>query len=201
VNRTTDSHHPQGAPSSGRALVHLLLGSLVAAAMACGGGGGSSGPTAPPPPPTSGIVFTSSGTGAASSVNLASGGGSTNSTLVLEVQASQVQDLFGVAFNLSYPSQLLRFEGATEGTFLSEGGAVSTSLQAVESPTGTVVLGLSRFGAVPGVRGSGTLVTLRFSAVSSGTGSFTFSRNTAVSSTGTSISGFTWTGGTVKVAL
>ena len=193
-------NRPRTVALRSRAVARLLLGGLLSAVVACGGGGGKSGPTEVQPP-VSGIVYTASGAGGANTLNLVQGTGSTTNTLVLDLQASQVQDLYGVAFNLSYPSAILHFAGATEDTFLSGGGAVRTSLQAIESPTGTLIVGLSRFGAVPGVQGTGAIITLRFTSVATGQGTFAFSRNSAVNSFGTGLSGLTWSAGTVKVTL
>ncbi|MES1211036.1 MAG: hypothetical protein ABUL63_01750, partial [Acidobacteriota bacterium] len=70
---------------------------------ACGGGGGGGGPTEPPPPPppTRGIVFTP-GSAVTSGISLTAAAAPDNSTLVLEVRANSVTDLYGVAFNLRY---------------------------------------------------------------------------------------------------
>jgi hypothetical protein len=178
------------------------LAALVSAALAvtaCGGGGGG-GPTQPPPPPppTPGIVFTPATGGGQSGFGLAAGGGGTT-TLVLELRASGLQDVYGVAFDLDYPETVLRFERATQGAALSAGGAFATSFQAVESPAGNLVVGLSRLGAVGGMSGSGTLLTLEFSARAAGSGTFTFVGPSAVAPNGQPLPGLTWTAGTATV--
>src|SRR5580693_7865842 len=101
-----------------------------------------------------------------------SGGGTPTgpTTLVLDVHAGAVTDLYGVAFNLTYPKQVLQFAGATEGTFENAAGSVNTAFQVTESPAGTLVVAVSRLGAVAGASGSGTLVTLRFTSTASGSG-------------------------------
>jgi hypothetical protein len=174
-----------------------LLGalSLMAVALACGGGGGGGGggPTAPPLPPTPAITFTAAGAGAANSIVLASGTGSTATRLLLEVRANQVQDLYGVAFDLTYPTAVLHYETRTQGTFLDGTFAVT------EAPTGNLVVGVTRLGAVQGVSGSGVLLTLEFTPVASGSGSFSFSRNTALDSRGRALDGGNWVAGTVQV--
>ena len=175
-----------------------LFAALALLAVACGGGGGSGGgPTEPTPTPTPppGIVFSPSGSPGAGAVFLANGVGTTANTLLLEVRANQVTDLYGVAFDLTYPSAQLQFVRATAGPFLGADGSV----QAVVSPPGTLVVGASHLGAVPGSTGSGVLLILEFSAVANGQGSFAYSRNTAFSSTGQTLTGTSWLAGTVQV--
>jgi hypothetical protein len=172
----------------------LLLFVLVFAA--CGGGGGGGGSTGPtqPPPPTPGIVFTAAGAPPANSLYLASGTGSTATTLILEVRANQVTDLYGVAFDLAYPSAQLQFTRATAGPLLSNG-----SVQAVVSSAGTLIVGGTHLGTTPGASGSGVVMTLEFSAAGAGTGSFAFSRNSALDSTGKPVAGISWVAGSVTV--
>ena len=171
----------------------LFLLALTLAACGGGGGGGSTGPTEPPPP-TPGIVFTAAGAPPANSLYLASGAGTTASTLILEVRANQVTDLYGLAFDLAYPSAQLQFTRATAGPLLSNG-----AVQAVVSSAGTLIVGGTHLGTTPGANGSGVVMTLEFSAVGAGTGSFAFSRNSALNSTGRAISGISWVAGSVTV--
>jgi len=177
-----------------------VLAALALLALACGGGGGGGGPTAPTPTPTptptpASIVFTGQGTPGVNAIFLASGAATTATTLVLEVRANQVTDLYGVAFDLSYPSALLQFSRATAGPLLGSSGSV----QAVVSTPGTLVVGGSHLGAVPGATGSGVVLTLEFTATAAGQGSFTYARNSAFASTGQTLSGTSWLAGSVQV--
>ena len=147
----------------------LLL--LLLLSLACGGGGGGGGgspvePT-PTPPPQASLVFTPQG-GGGTGVSLAAGAASTASTLILEVRANSVTDLYGVAFDLGYPANLVQYVRATQGPLLAGG-----TLQVAQG-TGTLVVGLSNLGPVPGTSGSGVLLTLEFRAVGAGQGSFSF---------------------------
>jgi hypothetical protein len=178
-----------------RSAAALLLAALSLLALACGGGGGGS-PTSPPPPPAAGIVFTPQGAPGSNTIYLASGAATTATTLVLEVRANQVTDLYGVAFNLTYPSAQLQFSSATAGALL---GGDSGSAQAVVSTPGTLVVGGSHLGAVPGANGSGVVLTLVFTATAAGQGSFGFALNSAFSSTGQTQSGISWLAGSVQV--
>jgi hypothetical protein len=174
----------------------LVLVVLIVAACGGGGGGGGGGPTAPPPPPPPqpSLVFTPQGTADANSIVLASGAGSTANSLILEVRAIGVTDLYGLAFDLSYPSAQLQFVRVSAGPLLAGG-----SVQGAVAGPGSLVAGGTRLGAVPGASGSGVLMTIEFSAVAAGQGAFNFTRNTALDSRGVAIPGVVWAGGTVVV--
>lgn len=182
---------------SRRELLALLLVPALALAAACGGGGGG-GPTEPPPPPPPqpGITFTPSSS-ATTGLSLARGAGTTADVLELELRADGVQGLYGVAFDLRYPAQILRFESLTEGPFLGTGG-VATSAHGVVAGDGTVVVGVTRLGAVSGVNGSGVIATLRFAAVAAGEGALSFEDNAAIDPEGV-ILDLSWRAGTVRV--
>ncbi|HYG65122.1 MAG TPA: cohesin domain-containing protein, partial [Thermoanaerobaculia bacterium] len=143
-----------------------------------------------------GITFTAESGGGSNSISLASGSGTDLNNLVLEVRANSVQDLYGVAFDLQYPTTVLRYDSATAG-FLNE-GAAQTSLNLVEASPGTLVVGYTRLGPVGGATGSGVLLTLRFSAVAAGSGNFAFAQSSAFNPRGDS-SAVTWSAGSVQV--
>ena len=179
-----------------RGRVLLLVLPLLLTACGGGGGGGSSTPSepTPPPPPQAGIVVTPQATPGANSLYLASGAATTATTLVLELRANQVTDLYGVAFDLTYPATQLQLVRATAGPLLNNG-----AVQAAVSSPGTLIVGGTHLGATPGATGSGVVMTLEFSAVAAGSGSFAFARNSALNSTGATISGLTWLAGSVTV--
>lgn len=170
----------------------------VLALAACGGGGGGGGPT-DPPPPTPPLVFTPGGTAGGNVVLLARTGPTGGSELHLAVEAREVDGLYGAAFDLGYPAAVLDFEGVTQGDFLSRDG-VQVSLQVAEE-TGNLIVGVTRLGTAAGVSGTGTLLTLRFRAVASGSGSLTFSRTQAVDAEGEPIGGVAFVGGSVQSTL
>ncbi len=180
-----------------RVLAIASAGLLLGLAAACGGGGGGGGGPTEPPPPQSGITFTASGATGANTVTLAQGAGTTSTTLVLEVRANQVTGLYGLAFDLSYPSSLLTFTQGTEGMVLSNGA--STSFQAREASTGNLVVGLTRLGPVAGLDANGVLLTLTFTSSAAGNGSFTFARNQGVGADGLGLIALAWGGGSVQV--
>jgi predicted outer membrane repeat protein len=173
-----------------------ILGLLVAATVACGGGGGGGGGGPTPPPP--GITFTASGGSTTNALNLGLASGSSATVLRLDLSAQSMTNLYGVAFDLLYPSQVLAFDSVVEGSFLA---GAATSLQIEEPTPGRLIIGLSRLGAVSGVSGSGTVLTLQFSSRGvAGNGSLTFASNTAFNSAGGAIAGVAWGGGSVSVA-
>jgi hypothetical protein len=182
-----------------RALGRLLVMALLLGQVACGGGGGGGGPTAPTPPPvpTPGVTVTAN-SASGPAITLAQGARSTTTLLVLEVRASAVTGLYGVAFALQYPPALLDYQGrATAGTFLAAGGA-TVSTQVLESAPGNLVVGLSRLGNVGGADGSGVLLELELPVETAGIGPLAFTRNAAFRADGTS-PGLTWAGGSVTV--
>ncbi len=177
-------------------LLVALCAALLVLATACGGGGGGGGGGGPVSPP-SGISFTASGGATSNGLVLTPAAGSTPTQLRLDLRAQEVVSLYGVAFDLVYPNQILSFNVVSEGAFLA---GTSTSLQVEESSPGRLVIGLSRLGDAPGASGTGVVLTLEFaSRATAGTGSLTFERNAAFGPTGAAISGVAWGGGSVSV--
>lgn len=171
-----------------------MLTALVAAvSWSCGGGGDGGGPIQPPP---ASLTYTPTAPAPANSLSLGRANGTDPNQLVVELQGRGVTDLYGVAFDLTYPS-VLRYEGATEGTWLSASGAAQTSLQ-VAPQTGRLVIGLSRLGAIGGASGDGALLSLRFTAVAAGNGALQFSNPEAFTSTSAAYT-VQWIGGSVSV--
>lgn len=173
----------------------VVLLALLGLMTACGGGGGGQGPTAPPPPAP--VSFTSSG-GGANSLSLAQGAGTTANLLVLELRADQVTDLYGIAFDLTYPAGLLSFSGGRQGAFFAQGGA-ATTFQVGEASAGRLVVGASRLGGVAGAGGSGVVLSLDFTVLANGSGGISFSENQAFDPAGVAMGGIAWNGGSVQI--
>jgi hypothetical protein len=134
---------------------------------------------------------------------LAQASSSEPNILTLEIRANQVNNLYGVSFDLIFPNNLLQWSSGTtrEGQFLSANGTVLTELLISNQPANTLVIGHSRLGAVPGVGGTGLLFTLRFVGVADGQGSFQIQNGAAFDSQGNQIAGFVFLGGTVSVQV
>ncbi|NHZ73757.1 MAG: hypothetical protein GWP16_04735 [Nitrospirae bacterium] len=177
----------------------LAVVAVVFSSIGCGGGGGGGGGPTEPPPPSSGVRFTPAGSAGSNSVYLAQGTNTTANRFVLDVKASQVDDLYGVSFNLVFPNGRLRWipGGSKEGSFLSSGG--STDFIVEQGSPGVLVVGLSLLGEVEGSSGSGTLLSLEFEPLSAGSGPMEMTRHDAVNSTGDVMTEVQWIGGSVSV--
>ena len=93
-------------------------------------------------------------------------------TFSVDVNVSDVDDLFGFQFDFNFDESLFTPLGVTEGSFLSQGGSTDF-FAGIDNGTGTIefTLGLL-LGAVPGVSGTGTLATLAFVAIAPGSAEF-----------------------------
>jgi hypothetical protein len=171
-----------------------------------GGGGGNSNPTTPPPPPppppTEGIFFTVEAEPGPGTIYL-DGVDTTNTSddFVLEVRANEVEDLYGVSFDLQFPADLLSWRRGrfAEGDFLNGGGAIETEILVDRRPAGNIVVGITRVGEVEGANGSGLLLSLEFvNEAVPGTGEFTFSDNDAVDSSSAIQEDTGWLAGNIE---
>ncbi len=92
-------------------------------------------------------------------------------------------------------------ENATsEGTFLSENGAVETAFEILRKPAGNLIVGVTRLGDVGGASGSGTLLTIEFEITDGGgQGDLIFSDNDAVDRDREFLEATAWLGGSIEV--
>ena len=109
------------------------------------------------------------------SLSPSSGSVAVGDTFSLDVNVSDVDDLFGFQFDLNFDESLFTPLGITEGSFLSQGGSTDF-FAGINNGTGTIefTLGLL-LGAVPGVSGTGTLATFAFAATGPGSAQFSLS--------------------------
>ena len=186
----------RGLPRIARGFV--LAGLVATVGWACGGGGGGGGGGTPPPTePVPGVTFTG-GSAGANSISLVHANAGSTTSLRLRVQANDVQDLYGIGFDLVFPEALLSYDGAVEGSFLSGSGA-QTSLQVFQSAPGRIVVGVSRLGPVGGASGTGGIVEIELAVQAAGSGSVGFENRQGFDSDGDPISGLEWAGGTVRI--
>jgi hypothetical protein len=68
-----------------------------------------------------------------------------------------------------------------------------------ESPSGTLVVGLTRLGQVAGRTGTGSLLRLEFNRRAAGSGDLVYANNQAFNAAGTAITGVQWSAGRVVV--
>lgn len=186
------------APRGGGAALGGIAGLILCVGLACGGGGGGGGGGGPVQPPLPSLTFTPAGAATAGSVSIARTNGVDITTLVVEIRVREVPGLYGAAFDLTYPAGILRYDSAAEGTFLSA-GATPTTFQVATAGTDRLIVGISRLGTAPGVAsGEGSLVTLQFTAIAAGTGTFTFSANRGFDAAGAALPA-AWVAGSVTV--
>jgi len=186
-----------GGPSA-RPAAGALLGALLAVALpSCGGSSPTTPrPPPPPPPPSNQITFSGSGAPAVDSVALTLQEATSNQ-VALALFVNNVNDLYGAGVDLTFDPAVVAFDSFEEGTLLNaDGTAVNT--QVSEPQEGTLVIGATRVGAVPGVTGSGTLIVLRFNAVTAGTTTVGTRNAGAFDSNGTALA-TQFFGGTITV--
>lgn len=98
------------------------------------------------------------------------------SPVFVSVQIADAVDLYGWQFSLNFNPSLLQAVSVTEGSFLSTAGGTFFGTGTINNTVGRIAFVFdSLVGAVPGASGSGTLATIRFSAISDGTTPLTFS--------------------------
>jgi hypothetical protein len=97
------------------------------------------------------------------------------STVDVDVLISQVTDLYAYQFSISFDPTLLQVSGLAMGSFLSAGGTTLGDTGTIDNTAGTVTFAYnSLVGALPGVSGSGTLLTLHLNAIGTGTSALGF---------------------------
>ncbi len=88
-----------------------------------------------------------------------------NQQFTVDVLAANMTNLFGVGFDLLFDPTLLQFMGASDGGFLTQGGASAPTLTGV-NPPGDLVFSQARMGAYSGtVSGGGTVSHLTFKSL------------------------------------
>lgn len=187
--------------------LYLLVSVLLITACGGGGGGGGGGgptaPPAPPPPPPSArmLSWTPVAEPGDQTVFVDLRSTADPDRFVLEIRAHGVTDLWGLAMDIAYPSDLMSFDETVteEGGFFSVGGTLDTELQIVENPAGNLVVGHSRLGDVSGRDGDGLLLLLTFDSIADGSGSVTIETpRLAIDSDGVPVS-TSWLGGEIEI--
>jgi len=120
--------------------------------------------------------------------------------LTLSVRMVEVQNVYGAAFEISYPQNLVRFSNFSQGGFLSGDGA-PVSIQVAENPVGNLIIGATRLGNVGGISGTGDLLLLNFNAVAPGSGRMNFRNASLRDPANNVIPGVQFIGGNVQVSF
>lgn len=90
-------------------------------------------------------------------------------TFVVNVNISEVVDLYAFQFDLGFDPALLAATTVTEGSFLSTGGSTSFLPGSIDNSTGLISFtSNSLTGVVPGINGNGTLAQIGFTALNPG---------------------------------
>ena len=184
---------PPGHVLPRRAIAALLL--VMLAGAGCGGSGSdapSDNPTAPQPM----ILFTPARTPIGASISMRSGAATTATTLVLEILATDLVDVQTVDFTLTFPGNLLDFQGFRLGSYLGTDASVI-----IGQVSGSSFTALITRLAPGGSTGGGVIVSFEFDAVASGTGPLDFVEPEATDPFGQAIEGIDWIGGTLQVVL
>ncbi len=91
-------------------------------------------------------------------------------TVAVEIKVSNANDLYGFQFDIEYDPGVLKYEKIEEGPFLSNNAADTSYPIAPEVSSGLLDnIANTRLGPVGGRNGDGTLETITFTAVGSGT--------------------------------
>lgn len=142
-------------------IIPLLILSLIAG---CGGGGGGGTPTGPSP--VTPKVYMDPST-----LNTANG-----NAFTLNVNVENVTNLFFANIYVVYDPTKVSYSNSAAGDFLKQGGA--TVLFDESAQNGLIIIGVSRQGSsAGGASGSGTLCTITFNAIATGSTSVNFSPN------------------------
>lgn len=117
-----------------------------------------------------------------------------DSTYQVEVTIGNVEDLYGVAFDINYDRDIIAVHSLTEGTFLNENNTEQTFFQYYNhEDLGLVIVGLSRVNNdIPGVSSvvDTPLVTINLQVISDGQGQLTLSNVSLYHPDGSQITDF-----------
>jgi general secretion pathway protein D len=102
---------------------------------------------------------------------------------VLSIVLVGVKDGKSARLEVEFPTDLLSFEGAEEGTFFKQGGSGESTFQSNEGPPGMISAGLAKSGD-NGASGSGLLIRYKFKALKPGTARVNVASAQLIDSTG-----------------
>jgi hypothetical protein len=146
-----------------------------------------------------GITYSPAGAATQDAMLLVAGE-STTDRLTLRLEARAVAGLAGVAADLTYPVEVLRFDGFSGDSSILAADGTAVSVQVTENPSGRLVIAAARLGSAPGLTSAtGLVVSLRFVSSASGSGAFAFQGPVAFDQRGGSLGGLQWLGGSVAV--
>ena len=94
-------------------------------------------------------------------------GGTVDQDFIININISNVIDLYGWGFNLRWNATILDVANVTQGNFLRQGG--ETFFWPIMNNTeGYITVDCTLLGNIPGVGGNGTVATIQFHVKESG---------------------------------
>jgi hypothetical protein len=99
---------------------------------------------------------------------------SVGETFMVQVKIDNGSNVFAVPFDINYDPNVLEVTGLYEGSYLKRDGGQTTFLNSMDRDRGKITVGLTRLGRIGGVSGSGTLMSIAFRALKSGTAFLSF---------------------------
>lgn len=92
-------------------------------------------------------------------------------TFSLDIHIDGITDLYAFQFDLGFDPTILAAESVTEGSFLSSGGGSTIFIPGtIDNVGGTIASTADALtGPIPGVSGRGTLASIEFEALATGT--------------------------------
>ena len=160
---------------------------LIPAVLVSGCDSGGSSPTEP----ERGVFFTADRAAGTNSVTLRSVG-TAEDVLDLEIFANDVENVQTFLVGVSYPTDLLRFDGYQNGDFLEP------SIPLVVTAFGIILITQPRI-TLTGSSGSGTIGVLQFTALEQGAGRIEFVDPELLDPAGDPIAGVDWIDGDVRI--
>ncbi len=102
---------------------------------------------------------------------------STGKTISATVNVANAADLYGVDISVAFNSSVLNYTGFSESTFLNSSGSEPTYVPDTYTLYANNIshIVVTRLGNISGATGNGTIITLRFKALASGTSNLNLS--------------------------
>lgn len=113
---------------------------------------------------------------------------------------TDTNDVYGVAFDLNYDQNIIRFQSIDVSGGALSNVATKTGFRNSQTDNGKLVVGISKQGQVPGEQGQGRIATITFQAVSVGNTTLTFVDPHLIDSTGKFLVGWPFYAASLKKA-
>ena len=148
-----------------------LLIALLLAATACGSSGSGGGVITP----SLAASFTADQPSPGPDVVSLDEGSKTGNLVTVEIQVTDINGIYGAAFDVAYDPAMATFENWFSGSLLEQGGQTPT-YQVNATQSGQLVISVSRQGNVGGANAVGTvtLIRLTFRVTQTGSSSISF---------------------------